>query len=245
MAGLKITDGEVATLFAKLSECDRIEYSELLRFSRFQKYSLQAAVYSLLVSGVILLIGKLAEINSAWFRVTVLSFALGSITAVLLYETVTVYQALRPTIYILKQPIASFLEGQAIQAQKDYSLSLLLSSYSPEVVKFVAKRLRTGADHLRARVSLFVGSLDKIGAIPLIAGGAVTIWKLRLELQERHAPISILQLYMCIFALVCFYVVGFLMMAIGQRIDELAEVAESAAMLASKDCKPSQEFTAK
>jgi hypothetical protein len=68
------------------------------------------------------------------------------------------------------RPIRSILSAQSNRAKSDYELLLLLRQYPAPLMKYVAARLNMAIEHVRGRISIMAGSIDKVGIIPLVIG---------------------------------------------------------------------------
>lgn len=118
-------------------------------------------------------------------------------------------------------------ESQLATMELDYARLSLTGGISSEELKFLAKRLQLNAEHLRSRVGLLVGTIDKVGVVPLAAGSLYTLWKLR---QETHIEASYLITGLATLTLL--YLAAMVLTLRSHRIDQCAQMLELAA---SKD----------
>lgn len=99
-----------------------------------------------------------------------------------------------------------------------------LHAFTNEELRYVAERLQLEAEHMRSRLGLLLGTIDKVGIIPLIVGSAYGVWKL-----VHEASLSLTGVMAVLAGLTLFYLVGMVVFIKGHRLDELAQVANFAA----------------
>jgi hypothetical protein len=88
----------------------------------------------------------------------------------------------------MNQPLA---RARSSALQIDYLLISQLRSLPSQYLEYLSERLQLEVEQLRSRVGLAVGSLDKVGIVPLLVGTAYTLWKSRLEANLRPSYITI------------------------------------------------------
>lgn len=97
-----------------------------------------------------------------------------------------------------------------------------------EALEFAKNRLRSEAEHLRVRVAVLVGALDKLGLVPLFASALLTIWNVH-EALSQHGnalPVPIPVLYTIAGCLLFFYLASLGLISASHRIDELTQILE-------------------
>ncbi len=112
--------------------------------------------------------------------------------------------------------------------RKDFALSRKISHIPPTALRFAAMQLRSQSEHLRIRIALITGALDKIGIVPLIASTGLTVWKLNAELHAaKSLPTFLLYLVVAVIAVV--YLSGMTDIIVSHRLEELADLMNFAA----------------
>jgi hypothetical protein len=137
---------------------------------------------------------------------------------------------------LMGRPVASFLVAHTKPITRDYNLVAKLRGFPGTELKFVSARLHLEADHLRGRLGILIGALDKVGIIPLVAGGVGSFWKFRQD-NPQFKP-SYLEI--CLSGLGLFYFMGMVITITSHRIDELAQITESAISDASTETEASK-----
>jgi hypothetical protein len=162
---------------------------------------------------------KLGVCQRVFNLIALILLLLGTVVTLVL-QVMTIFQSLRS----FSQPVVTFLKGCAGRAKKDHEISQRLGGLSASAIRYVGTRLRTEADHLRVRVAVVVGALDKVGLIPLALGTYFTASK---YVQDTHVEITS-NWEMGVAAFGIFYMLSMLMINVSHRIDELAQVLEIA-----------------
>lgn len=67
-------------------------------------------------------------------------------------------------------PVQSLLTAQVKHAQSDHELLRRLREYPIPILEYVGRRLNMEVQHLRGRITMTTGAIDKVGVIPLLVG---------------------------------------------------------------------------
>lgn len=216
---------DVHSLLEALSKYTSIDYRHIIALSKLHRWLFGTTAGFFVLALLLALGARMFEpIRRPLVPVALLLLLLSQVSAGLYSAVVTVY----PSIREMLQPTASFLHTEARYAQKDYNFACGISEFSENVLEFSAKRLRSQADHMKTRIAMLVGALDKVGIIPLFASGILTYWKLRPEMNSVAAAISLPMLYIIVGGILVLYVLSVIMLIVCHRIEELAQIAEVA-----------------
>jgi hypothetical protein len=107
--------------------------------------------------------------------------------------------------------------------QLDYQRLGQLRAFTNEELRYVAERLQLEAEHMRSRLGLLLGTIDKVGIIPLVVGSAYGVWKL-----VHEASLSLTGVMAVLAGLTFFYLIGMVVFIKGHRLDELAQLTNFA-----------------
>ncbi|WP_355662292.1 hypothetical protein [Halomonas salifodinae] len=99
-----------------------------------------------------------------WQKPSALILALMAQITGLLYQLSFVFEAFK----IFKAPARHFLEPVTESSVRDFELAVSFSRFSESQLYYAKERLSLESKHMRARVSLLVGALDKVGIIPVL-----------------------------------------------------------------------------
>lgn len=123
---------------------------------------------------------------------------------------------------------SSFLRQEKEYIRKDFALSQKISQVSPTALRFAAMQVRSQSEHLRVRIALITGALDKIGIIPLVASTGLTVWKLNAELHAAKS-LPTFVLYVVVGAIALVYLAGVTNTIVSHRLEQLADLMNFAA----------------
>jgi hypothetical protein len=134
-----------------------------------------------------------------------------------------VYQLANIAVRLFTQPVASFLRMRIHPVKRDYELLSRLRDFPTTDLRFVRARLQNEAEQLRGRIGILVGAIDKIGIVPLVAGGIVSGWKFAHDANPKPGYLEI-----CVAGLGLFYLLGVNLTLASHRIDQFAQLLELA-----------------
>ena len=123
----------------------------------------------------------------------------------------------------LSQPVSSLLKHRSAVILHDRKLLQQLRQMPRSELSFLSDRLQLEADHLRSRVGLLVGGIDKVGTVPLVIGAIVSGWKF---LHEKQLAPGLLEI--AVAGVAFLYLVGVIFTLTSHRLDELAHLIRAA-----------------
>ena len=108
-----------------------------------------------------------------WQKPTALILALLAQITGLLYQLSFVFEAFN----IFKAPARHFLEPVTESSVRDFELAESFSRFTESQLYYAKERLSLESTHMRSRVSLLVGALDKVGIIPVLVAWILASYK--------------------------------------------------------------------
>ncbi len=194
-------------------------WNPLKLFSRFDLFLMGGSLSLFVLSMVLGFVEKYKlSVSRAWTYVGLISLLLALLGAVTL--------TLRTTFGALKifiKPLNWFLQIRQIQVSRDYELMKGLRGFSPSALRFVRGRLTLEAEHLRGRIAMLVGAIDKLGILPLLAGGLVSAVDF---MAKTKVKMSWLEIALGGYGII--YLIGMQLVSVSHRIDELSQLVECA-----------------
>jgi hypothetical protein len=91
----------------------------------------------------------------------------------LLYQLSFVFEAFK----IFKAPARHFLEPVTESSVRDFELAESFSRFTESQLYYAKERLSLESKHMRSRISLLVGALDKVGIIPVLVAWILASYK--------------------------------------------------------------------
>jgi hypothetical protein len=91
----------------------------------------------------------------------------------LLYQLSFVFEAFK----IFKAPTRHFLEPVTESSVRDFELAESFSRFTESQLYYAKERLSLESTHMRSRVNLLVGALDKVGIIPVLVAWILASYK--------------------------------------------------------------------
>ena len=149
----------------------------------------------------------------------------GAYITVLLFQIVLIVWAVTmmyPILKSLRHPIRSFWEDPGKAAEIEFDKVHSLAEWPEPVLKFAAIHFRNRAAHLRERVSVLLGAIDKVGILPLLGSTAYAVWKL---FNDSSAPklITPFILYITALCLGILYFEGLIVVSLSQRLEHFSD----------------------
>lgn len=108
-----------------------------------------------------------------WQKPTALILSLLAQLTGLLYQFSFIFEAFK----IFKAPTRHFLEPVTESSVRDFELAESFSRFTESQLYYAKERLSLEGKHMRSRVSLLVGALDKVGIIPVLASWSLAYYK--------------------------------------------------------------------
>ena len=97
---------------------------------------------------------------------------LAQITGIL-YQLSFVYEEIR----IFRAPARHFLEPVTESSAKDYKLAESFSRFSQTQLFYAKERLSLESTHMKARVGMLVGAIEKVGIVPVLVAWLFASYK--------------------------------------------------------------------
>ncbi len=211
------TGSELDVLIELLAEHSAVRYGmALTSLPRRDKYLLLGSGASFGLALILTVTASIRGTTSAGREIAVL----GSLALAIIGAAAQALPLVRSLSGVL-QPATSFLRDNAFRIANDYKVTQQLRGARESAVRYLGARLHLEADHIRGRVGIVIGAVDKVGLIPLIIGWLFSGTKF---LQGTKS----IYLNMTLAALGILYVLSVMMIGVSYRIDELAQLVESA-----------------
>lgn len=187
------------------------------------KNTTQKKLFILSVGSLIigLILGALIQV---WHEVVIgyfaISFLLLSIPASILYQLAILW----PSLTSLHHSEKSLVDPVIAQFNDDIdTISLLVQDFKKHHLEYARDSLALVAQQTRARISLLVGALDKVGIIPLAITGYLSAKKLITDPTIQFSGIELV-----LAAFVALYLIAIHMLSVAQQIDRMVLVLKQA-----------------
>ena len=137
----------------------------------FQKWAFRL-MFILFGMAILVALSTKAEVYF-WQKPTALVLALWAQISGLLYQLSFVFEAFK----VFKAPARHFLEPVTESSVRDFELAESFSRFTESQLYYAKERLSLESRHMRARISLLVGALDKVGIIPVFIVWVLAFYK--------------------------------------------------------------------
>jgi hypothetical protein len=223
---MKDEQNDIQWLFSKLSEHTTIRHRLIPSYSGFERGLVWTGITAFCLAVVVAIFTHFLGFRSATVNLIGLSLVL---LAELAGVGLVITAALEP-IKSMLHPTKSLLIDRARWTQRDFDFARQLSAVPTDSLEFAITRLRSEAEHIRARVGLLVGALDKIGMVPLGASTILTLWTIQRESSQHGLPLLIPSyvLYSIAGGLFFLCVAGVGMFRASHRIEEITQIVQLA-----------------
>ena len=215
-------------MLERLAEHSSVQYGIKHAFSFGRSgYFLLGSGGFFVIALILTVLTKFLVGSSTVFQILILSSLLLAILSSTVFQVWTILRSLNSVL----QPVASFLRSGKMRMGKDYQFSKELSKSPEPLIKYLGARLHMEAEHLRGRIGLLAGAIDKVGIIPLAGSLAFSLARFMKDADLRVT----IYWEMGIAALGLLYILSIIMVAASHRIDELAQLTEFATEEAARE----------
>ena len=204
-------------IFKDLWEHEAKEKSRLFE-NNFQKVTFWVTLGSFFIALVIAISTNFIDHHNIQKLVAIGLVALSQLSA-LLFQLSFVFSGFR----ILKEPIRLILKPLTKLAVRDYELALSMSRFDISQLNYAKSRLALESKHMKSRVNILVGAIDKVGILPVVVTWVFSAYKYFHDNKLQFSEVDWL-----VYGLMGIYIVAILAFFFTHKIERYILVIDTA-----------------